>query len=253
MRFNYFVHNALTPKAISNNSLALYRDMTACIACLADNGKGVVLAADNKTTHLLGGNAEWEEESKTHKKILRFSDNIFVMCAGDNYAKDIVIGSNIADSDSIEAVTEKIQKSLFEFTKKLRLTLILIPNGFSSWDDYFDKQTRLNPYLSGDICNRLTNCLPNCIFIVVVFNRKSQEAGICTIPATGTIQNNNEGGYAGIGSGDNLAKFSLLKSKYDKSRPLKEVEAMVREAMDDASHAAGVGKLGELIVLPESK
>ena len=241
--------NALTPKAIFNN-LAPFKDMTACIACLADNGKGVVLAADNMTTHLLGGNVEWEQESQVHKKILRFSDNIFVLCGGDNYAKNIVQVSKISENDNIDNICEKIQLSLFEFTKKLRLTLVLIPNGFSKWEDYMEQQIRLNPYLSGDISNRLLNCMPNCIFIVVAFNKNSKEADIRTISASGIIQDNNEGGYAGIGSGETLAKFSLLKSKYDKSCTITEVEVMVREAMEDASHAMGVGKLGELIIMP---
>jgi 20S proteasome alpha/beta subunit len=248
-RRNWYLFDNSTQKEFNSNFIP-YKNMTVCIACLADNGKGLVLAADNKTTHNLGNGIEYENENDYHKKIYRFSDNIFVLAAGTNNGEDIIVRSGIEENDTIEIASEKIRRGYENYQKDLRLKRILIPNGFSDWNDFLERQHRLHQTMAYDIQTKLNYAIGDCSFIIAVRDKKTMESSVYSVSPDALIHNHTGYGFAVIGIGSAIASFSLLKSKYKKSLPLEEVIKITKEAMEDASHSPGVGKLGELISLP---
>ena len=233
----------------TENEVSLLNDvkMTVCIACLADNGTSVVLAADNMTTRNISNGVAWEDENENNKKITKISNSIFILAAGGSASSEIIEKALISHSDTIEVATDKLKQSYQLVLQNMKLTTILIPNGFKTWDDYINNQNKLHPNIAGEIFNRLNTPFDN-YFTVVAINTESNKIEIRTLYPNCAIDD-CKFGVSIIGNGTPIATFSLMKSKYSPLMDLNTVKSIVIEAMEDASHSPGVGKLGELITL----
>ena len=222
--------------------------MTVCIACLANNGKEVFLAADDMTTHNLGGNLFYEECVKENKKIHKMTSSVYVLVAGSNHAELILANANIVDGNTGIIAINKIKEAHEQYISDIQLTRILRPNGFTDWQHYLDNQNKLHNVIAGDIGHKLTLPMSDAWFIVVDVTG-DERACVRVLSPDCIIHDYSKYGFATIGNGSQLAHLSFMKSEYNKNMPSDRVKEIILEAMEDASHAPGVGKLGELVRL----
>ncbi len=225
-------------------------NMTVCIAALADKGKKVVAGTDNMLTHTIGGTVTYEVETPTNKKMRKVADHTVIMGAGVSDNLNVVINeAKINGSDQPKKVAEKLRDSFLSFWKKSQEEVILIPLGLN-WDKFTNHQNNLQEFLVKEISLKLQNHHPIGEFVVAGYDTHLKEGYICVISA-GTILDKNTSGVAFAGGGMPLAQFSMIKSKHSKEIEVKEVEKMVIEAIEDSSHANGVGGKGDIVILGE--
>jgi 20S proteasome alpha/beta subunit len=111
----------------------------------------------------------------------------------------------------------------------------------------------MNQAIVNDIHKKLQDY--NCGVEVVVTGQDSTTnlCHIFLVGLSGVSFDKTDAGFATIGSGWSIATFTILQSGFNKSKKLTEIEALAKKVMQEASHAPGVGKLTESLVLPKTK
>lgn len=185
------------------------------------------------------------------KKLRKVADNTVIMGAGNTDNLNVVIdNAKINGSDQPKKVAEKLRDSFAEFFKKSQEEQILAPVGMN-WQKFTSEQNKLDPTIAKDLYDKLQKHQPIGEYVVAGFDTHTKEAYICVVCANGIILDRNTSGTAFAGGGMSLAQFSMIKSKHNKDVAVADVKKMVNEAIEDASHANGVGGKGDIVVLEE--
>ena len=121
--------------------------MTICIAVLADNGKKLVLAADQMITANIPISYEFETDDV--QKIYEINNKTFVLTAGNAiFAYEIIneAKKKIAANESfytVEGISELIRQEFVSFRNKLVARNVLEPRGLTLGDYYKLQQQAL--------------------------------------------------------------------------------------------------------------
>jgi hypothetical protein len=225
--------------------------MTVCVACLSDNGKKVVAGTDNTITHTIGTNVTYELETPHNKKLISIKENFSVMGAGNPDNINVVIANakkKIHPQDQPKVATEKVRDAFVEFWRDSQEKSILSPVGLN-WNIWTTQQNKLDSAIAKDIYEKLQKHQPIGELVSVGYDTNTKEAYIAVI-SNGIILDRNTLGMGFAGAGMPLANFSLIKAGYKKDMEDSEVRRLVEEAIKDASHTAGVGGMGDIVILP---
>jgi hypothetical protein len=235
-------------KLIKESSI---KDMTVCIAAIADKGKKLVIASDNMITLNIGGTISYQKEDAAHKKIIQLNENVYALFAGRLDTMNPLVAKAkevIKTNTSASKAAQLLRDQLHEFAQQKIEEEILSRAGMD-WNVFKNKQTQLNPEILKDVYNKVVNFAFD-IQIIVAGYETPEKPFLGLILGNGTLLDHTLSGALTCGGGGELAKFSLIVSDYNQLLSAEDVESKVRKALADASRAPGVGSLGELIVFP---
>jgi 20S proteasome alpha/beta subunit len=222
--------------------------MTLCIGCMANNGRGLVLAADNATTQYLTHIAT---EVAGAKKIFNVSNGVFVMIAGAPGTSQVIIrDAEIKQNDTLHTVIDKMKTSIIKYNYKLKESVVLIPIGLD-WGSYSKMQEK-QQFVS-DTTEKLRNCNCSSHFAIAGYDEYTSSYALFFVNQDGTVYEKSFDGEVIIGAPDahGVAQKSLIKNKYNPSMALDEVVKIVTKTMEIVSYVEGVGDLGDFYILPE--
>jgi 20S proteasome alpha/beta subunit len=218
--------------------------MTVCIAGLANNDRGVILASDKMISKQMPP-IEYEHEID---KIVQVFPNFYVLIAGTvNNAVDIVekAKSSIKEADPYYKKFDKFKEAYTSYRKGKIEDVILGTQGFSSIIDFQQRQNSLNKEVVMNIQNLIANANLQTLMILVALENHKCYVKVLNHP--GDLINPLE--YAVIGSGDLHATQSLISARYKKSEDVDTATYLVFEAKKRAEVAPGVGVMTDMIVL----
>lgn len=229
--------------------------MTVCIAALCDNGKGVVLAADQMVTARIPIGYEFEHQEIT--KIVPLDDeqgSTYALAAGD-----VLLGTKILDQAKIQVQQQQRMVTATEIAEivrgvyqSLRLSNIvqkeLEPRGLDI-DSYYGRHQSLSPQVLLIIDQSLSQWDAGVEFIIA--GRGEAGYTIHTVINPGITVDNTPLGYCAIGSGAPHAMYSLIEARYTRGVDQVEVEKLVRKAKGRSEVAPGVGSETQLRVIHE--
>lgn len=239
-------------KVERNHKNGSIRDMTVCVAALAENGKKLVVASDNMVTLGIGTTIQYQKEDRDHKKIVRLNDHVFALTAGTLHIISPIIKlakESIDRNTKSESAAEIIRESVQKFCLNKIEEEILKKVGFD-WDYYKNKQNQLNPDIVKDLYNKISNFSVNVSIIVAGVDGDVPYLGL--ISGNSVLFDKTLESFLTNGGGGDLAKFSLIINDYSKSLSLSKVEEIVRKAISDAQKSPGVGELGEILTVPST-
>jgi len=219
---------------------------------MAEGGKKVVAAVDNMLTLTIAAGLTYRIESPTSKKLRWLTENVIVMGGGDVDALNIIITNalpRIHKGDRPKIIAEKIRDAYAEHTRDMQEKMILAPVGLN-WNQFITQQNKLDTNIASDLYRRLQNFAPAGELVIAGYDTTSNEAHLCVI-SSGAVLDRNTLGVAFAGSGYPLANMSLTKAGFQKGMTVDEVEKIVRDAMEEARHADGVGPIGDLVIFPK--
>lgn len=229
--------------------------MTICIASLAENGKKLVLAADQMITANIPISYEFETDDV--QKIYKINEKAYVLTAGNAiFAYEIVtaaarkIQANQAYS-TIEEIAEIVRKEFVIFRNKIIARNVLEPRGLSL-EGYYNIQKQLFPGVIQEVENALINNNIG-VELIIAGQNDNEECHIFTVTHPGQLLIHDVIGYVCVGSGSPHATYYLIGSNYKKNMQIKDVKKLIEEAKHKSEVAPGVGKETTVICLPEIK
>lgn len=215
--------------------------MTVCIAALADDGKGLVLAADRMVT--AGFPMAYEHEREDVEKMAMIATNAAVLISGNiQWASEIIakakreLGGNPA---TVEQIAEVVRKEYQGQRQMVIRQTVLEPRGLSLMD-FYNMHQRLNAGVLAEIEGNLSQLNLNVEFIVAGCTDTLHH--IYTISHPGMTIVHDSIGHVCIGSGGSHATYHLIGSNYRKTLKTKDVLSLVEAAKKKAEVAPGVGE-----------
>lgn len=243
--------NKIMEKEFNSSIMKTY--MTVCVAALAENGKKIVLGADNMLTIGIGTSIKYQKEDKDHKKIIKLNNNTYALFAGALHVMApllVYAKENIKDNNSPNKAAEKLREGLKQFALTKIEEEILEKVGFN-WDIFKNKQQTLNSDIVKDLYNKINNFNLDVEIIIAGFDTQSQHSYLGVLSGNGFLVDHTLDGFLTSGSGGDLAKFSLIFSNFAQSLSVEKVKELVEKALNDAKKSPGVGDLGDLTIIPE--
>ncbi len=229
--------------------------MTVCVACLADDGKKVIAGTDTMMTYPIGTGGSYQIQNNSHDKLQLVTKDVAIMSSGSpDVIKVILDGAknSIAEKDRPMDIAEKIRKSFEKYLKEKQEREILVPAGLN-WDTYLKHQNQLQAIVVKDIHDKLQAQQTGCEIVLAGYDRTSSSCYISVISAPGaTIYDRNSLGIALSGNGFTITNLFLAKSGYNKSMDETAVQKLVKDAIEEAGHAPGVGGIGKIVSLPSA-
>lgn len=226
--------------------------MTVCIAALAEDGKKMVLAADTMLTAPAFGSYEMEPEQGN--KITSLSSHVYALFSGwAPHCLAIIEKAKprILSTDSTERCAQILKEELEKYRNEWLESGLLRIRGIPSLQDYYGRHQTLQNTLVVTIDNEINNgqnlFTQNVFFIVA--GKDEEACSILSVLPNTNITPDDGTGYMVIGSGANIAGYTLLDSGYKKSLELQFVEKKVRFAKKKSEKAQGVGTGIQLITL----
>ena len=225
--------------------------MTVCIAALYDNGNGAVLASDHMITANIPPMA-YEFESSEASKIHQLSPNSYVLLAGGILHGDSIIRhSQVVISQegyqSVEDLANTITNTYKETRMKHIVQRYLNPRGLTL-DQYYDRQTSLNPGIVQSIDQALLNDNLGVDFLLAGPTNIGYSIYMITNPGIATCV--DAIGYSAIGIGAPHAVNYLISNSYKKELGKSEVEGLVKKAKEMSQVSPGVGQQTSTRSLP---
>jgi len=226
--------------------------MTICIAALAENGKKIVLVADQMVTANIP--IPYQYETPEVKKIYEITNNSIVLTAGNAlFAHEIIENGQvkikaISGVNTIEEISEVLRAEYQNYRKEFISRTFLEPRGLDL-TTYYSFQQKLSPILVQEIDNAFENFNIAVEMIVVGYNPDGGR--IYSITHPGLLISHDPLGYACIGTGAPHAIYYLMGSNYKKSLSKDEVTKLILEAKKKSEAAPGVGKEITLLYLPK--
>lgn len=231
--------------------------MTVCVALMADRGKKVVVAADKMLTYMVG-NLQYQINDDNVKKIIKLNGHVFALIAGtpDRMAP-IFEKITVREDEQPQIVAERVKDAYADYAKRLKEEQILKPVGLD-WPQYLAAQNSSNSDLTKDLYKKLNDFSASAQIgeiIVAGYNTTTELCYIgiiCGSNGNVILIDRNTFGFAAIGSGLNHAQAAAIQLNYNKNLSLARVETIMKQAMQEAAKAPGVGALGEMYTLPTS-
>ncbi|MDP2874134.1 MAG: hypothetical protein Q8N84_02480 [bacterium] len=225
--------------------------MTICIAAICEKGQRVVLVADRMTTASIPMGFEFESEEVP--KILKLTDEIYLMTAGNSlhaneiYRRSIQKIQQSSAGLTVKAISEvtRIEYQLFRRERVIQRTLE--PRGLSL-QDFYTLQQKMHQALVMQIDSILTSESIGVDLIVV--GKDSTGSHIFSISHPGVSDQHDPIGFVAVGSGAPHAMYSLIGSGYKPSLPLKDAMELINEAKRKSEVAPGVGRETTTLVIP---
>jgi 20S proteasome alpha/beta subunit len=218
--------------------------MTICIAALAENGKKVVVAADQMITANIP--IPYQFETGNVPKIYDISDkNAQILTAGNAiYAYEIVnilIDKIKTDKEieSTEQITELARRIYQDVRRKHVIERFIQTRGLSL-DSYLNNQKALHEGVVSEIEKGLQNY--NIDVDLIVAGGNTDKCHIYNVSHPGIADCHDPVGYVCVGSGAPHAMYYLIGSKYNKQLGGEEVKKIVSNAKKRSEVAPGVGK-----------
>ena len=226
--------------------------MTCCIACLADSGKSAVLASDNMLCHTIDKNTLYLAEATSELKIIELSSTNYILISGDGGMADSIISmAEIKSDESPSEIAKKISEKLVQYVKERKE--IILRQYDLTWNTFLPMMQHMEANFLSELTQKLNLYNANCDFIAVGRDNSSENVSLYQVDANGVTTDRTKIGSAIIGIGMSLANLSLVKSRYDKSMPLSEIEKIVEAAIECASHSYGVGRKGSIFKIPSTE
>jgi len=224
------------------------QSMTVCIAAIADEGKSLIIAADQMATmpHLVA-------ENEGNHKIFELSNNIYLLAAGSGFNAHKVY--NNAKGSSVRASTVgdwvlKIQTAYKQIKLYTAENMFLAPRGLQDFQDYLNRHGSLNNQVVALIDSQLMSGDHFQEHFIVTGVDPSGNASVYIIQPPGEFGQIND--FVAIGSGQSHASNSLYARGYSINMTEKEATYLVFEAKRRAEKAPGVGKATDMIVVSKS-
>jgi 20S proteasome alpha/beta subunit len=223
--------------------------MTVCIAALADNGKGIILATDKMLTST-NASVAYQYEQDDVKKIYHIGNQKIVLLAGtiqhafailENAKKKI--GGEVSKK-TLKEVIAIIKTEYDEYRNSWLEEGILKPRGIKDLHEYYAKHKDYQQSFTQQIDQLIGNAKFDVEFIVAGF--ENGEWGIFNITNSLQPQLKTTEGYATCGTGAPHATYVIIDSGYSKSMDRKAVEKIVKHAKIKSEKSPGVGKGLEL-------
>lgn len=217
--------------------------MTVCIAAKADDGKALILSADQMSTmsHLV------REQEGSHK-ILKISDSIYLLTAGDAVAAKTIY-SEVAKSsskiDSVEKAVEAVKQAYINVHLSYAQNLFLVPRGLT-FDSYNASQRNMDPNVISLIDQTLSQYKLDVVFIVAGINPDGL-AKIYEVDPPGISGEFDI--FCATGSGNSHATNSLYARNFSSSLSSEEALYLVFEAKTRSEVAPGVGAKTDLYLV----
>jgi 20S proteasome alpha/beta subunit len=220
--------------------------MTVCIAAKADNGKKVILAADQMATmqHVT-------REAEGSHKIRKVAERIYILMAGNGVWGNEIIKKVLAHTDPITTVQEcaiKTQEAYISQRLALAEQQILYTRGMTL-ANFTANQNNLQPNIAALIDQQLQGYGLDVIMLVAGIDADG-EAKIYEVSSPG-ITAEIPGDFEAVGSGGTHATNSLLAREYRKEMEEKKAVYLVYEAKARSEVAPGVGAKTDMMIIGE--
>lgn len=217
--------------------------MTVCIATKANDGKSLILAADQMATmmHIV-------REAESAHKILPLTETIYLLVAGSEFSAKEIYKAVLARADEIDTVESatEIVKSEFLVARLIDVqSRYLSPRGLDI-QSYLQAQQSLDRNIVGLIDNQMLNH-PFDVGIIVAGINPDGVAKIFEIGDPGIFGEHDV--FTSIGSGASHATNSILARSYQPSQTETQGVYTVFEAKKRSEVAPGVGLNTDLILL----
>jgi len=190
--------------------------MTVCIAAIAEEGKKLILAADNMMTHIVGNNVQYQREDPDYKKIIKLNNNVYALAAGVLHVISPVIAAVIPDVKSTstpQEVAEILRAKLQDFYIKKAEEEILKPL-LINLQIFREQQRGLSDTLLSQVLTKLGNFNLDINIVIAGINQQTGNAYIGMVAGNGFLLDKTLDGAVTNGSGGELARFSILLSDY---------------------------------------
>ena len=223
--------------------------MTICIALLYDKGQGCLLASDQMTTgHIPIG---YEFENEEIEKIVKISENVYVLTSGDVlFAREVInIVTQRIITDNIHVVSGIAEaiRGAYQLVRRTRVVRNeLEPRGMDL-NIFLNNQQKLLPQLVLVIDQAFRTYNPMTEFIIA--GKDKDSCHIYTIVNPGDLMCHDPIGFVAIGTGGPHAVYSMIASDYKKSMDKEKAKKVIEEAKKRSEVAPGVGKLTTIIEL----
>jgi hypothetical protein len=224
--------------------------MTACISAIAEDGKKVIVAADDMLTHnVVAGGPAVQRLDQGHDKTLKVNDRVYALAAGANHVIHPVfadIALKVSATTTPQEAAEIARVSLRTFyLQKVAEEILMTYN--LTWDTFGQANPSIVPIAQ---IQQAINGFNLDIAIIVAGVDQTESAYVSVVSGQGALLDRTSDGVVAVGSGGHLASVSMILSDYQKSKTVKEITKMVKKAMKDAKRTPGVGNLAKLEVLP---
>ncbi len=220
------------------------REMTICIAALAENGSKLVIAADQMITANIPISYEFETDDV--QKIYNITDKCYVLTAGNAlFACEIVKSAKmkidaIQGNHTVQSIADIVRQEFVKFRNTVITRNVLEPRGITL-ADYYKVQQQLVPGVIQEIENALVNSNIG-VELIVAGQNDGGDCHIFTITHPGQLLSHDAIGHVSVGSGAPHATYYLIGSTYKKSLSVGQVRRMVLNAKKKSEVAPGVGK-----------
>ncbi len=227
--------------------------VTVILAGLCDDGAGAVLIADRMRTtgHVFAEN-EIEVDVEAVTKIEKLSDKVYIAHSGsEEFWTEILLQANrqIHPHDKPRKVRAILENFYRQQHRRWLEAQILVPLGYDSVQDYNARANAELPAARIDQIDRqLRETLGTGELILIGLENEGYE--IYGLQDPGYFKFNHFG-QAIAGSGARSAT-KLVVENHSKSMSKEEVKALLLEAKKLAEQDKGVGKLTQVVVLPEA-
>ena len=222
--------------------------MTVCIAAKADDGKALILAADQMTTMM---NVVTETENAT--KILKLKENLYLLTAGGEFsAREMykLASRNLKGTTTVEEAVPVVQRAFAKVKLDEAEAQFLAPRGLTI-SDFIDKQQSLNKDIAAMIDSQMINYAQpnngNGVMLLLAGINPDGEAKIYEFDPPGIY--GEHAAFAAIGSGGTHTTNSLLARRYSANQPEAEAVYLVFEAKKHSEVAPGVGRNTDMYLI----
>lgn len=229
------------------------KDMTICIASIADDGKSLILSSDKEVTYAFPLATEIETDQK---KIAKITNKIYVLTAGiGNFCAEIVnnVKRDKSGATSVKEVADSTLARYIELRTRQMEERYLRPIGFTNIADFIQRQQQLNPQIAAQLHTFLAQD-PQNIFDVELIIAGLDNTGVHVylLAKPGTLIQMDTQGFSAIGIGGIHAFNSLLANNYSAKLSLKEALYFTYQAKKRSEVAPGVGALTDITILTEN-
>lgn len=217
--------------------------MTVCIATKANDGKALVLAADQMATmsHIV------REQEGSHK-ILKITENIYLLTAGDAVIAKTMHNEILENSNKITTVEEAVELAKQAYVNThltFSQSVFLVPRGLT-FDSYNASQRNMDANVVSLIDQSLSQYKLDIVLIVAGINPDG-EAKIYEVDPPGISGEFDP--FCTTGIGNSHATNSLYARNYSFTLSTEEVLYLVFEAKTRSEVAPGVGSKTDLYLV----
>ncbi|TKJ18836.1 MAG: hypothetical protein CEE43_17040 [Promethearchaeota archaeon Loki_b32] len=230
--------------------------MTICIAALAEDGKKLILAADQMITASIP--IAYQFETDDVKKIYEIGENVVALTAGNAlFAHEIIENSRkkviSANTESgtpqtVGQIAEIVRKEYQDYRRNMAIRRALEPRGLTI-EKYYEKQQSLHPGVIQEIEKALLNDNIG-VELIIAGHDSEEKCHIYSITHPGILVSHDALGHACVGIGAPHATYFLIGENYKKTMSKIEVRGLVEEAKRRSEVAPGVGTETTIIELP---